>query len=415
MKPRNKREVKLQRYSRELRTPDVRQWAIKTFSKYFLFTRYTSNVCSKCNYKWKEEAKKGHIVCPNCKVKLINDKRFHKYGTLSYADHFAVLETYKGYQVVRIFYIETILMATRIPYYIISEIVQTWINEEGNKFSLSKYPLSTCQGTYALSSPLEFRASSHYISIKVSKIYPKIKVLPIIRRNGFRTSFYGVHPIRFIRSILIDPKAETLLKTKQRALFKYYMFNNSGVSTYWKSVKVAYKNNYVPDSYNDWFDYLSLLEEFRKDFNNPKYACPADLHKEHQRYVKRRVDIIKKERKANLIKMIKQNQKQYLKDKKKYLKKKIVKNDISIEVLQSIKQFFDLGENMNHCLFTNAYYKKKNSLILLAKKGDKELETIEVSIPNRFVIQSRGLDNLPTKDHQAIVKMVNDNINSLIK
>ena len=77
----------------------------------------------------------------------------------------------------------------------------------------------------------------------------------------------------------------------------------------------------------------------------------------------------------------------------------------------SIQEFADEGKAMHHCVFSNGYYKKTDSLILSAKDLDgHRVETIEVSISEGKVLQSHGVNNLFTKRHEYIVDLVTKNI-----
>mgnify|MGYP000296788918 FL=1 len=51
---------------------------------------------------------------------------------------------------------------------------------------------------------------------------------------------------------------------------------------------------------------------------------------------------------------------------------------------------------MHHCVFTNEYYLKADSLILSATIDGKRIETIEVSLKRMEVVQSRGVCNKNT-------------------
>ena len=66
----------------------------------------------------------------------------------------------------------------------------------------------------------------------------------------------------------------------------------------------------------------------------------------------------------------------------------------------------------HHCV--GGYYSKVDSLILSACIDGKRIETIEVSISQLKVIQSRGVCNKNTKHHDRIIKLVEQNI-SLIE
>ena len=69
--------------------------------------------------------------------------------------------------------------------------------------------------------------------------------------------------------------------------------------------------------------------------------------------------------------------------------------------------YIDEGAELHHCLFSNEYYLKENSLILSATIEGKRIETIEVSLDTLQVIQSRGVCN--QNSSYQIVSLVNAN------
>jgi hypothetical protein len=92
-------------------------------------------------------------------------------------------------------------------------------------------------------------------------------------------------------------------------------------------------------------------------------------------------------------------------------------DNITVRVLNSVGQFLEEGTVMQHCVFTNEYYddvRHPGSLILSARdKQGNRIETVEVDIDSWHVVQSRGYKNNTTAQHDAIVKLVNDNMNLL--
>ena len=68
---------------------------------------------------------------------------------------------------------------------------------------------------------------------------------------------------------------------------------------------------------------------------------------------------------------------------------------------------------MHHCVFTNEYYLKKQSLILSARIDGKRIETIEVLLETMKVIQYRGLQNKNTEYHDRIIDLVHRNIKQI--
>ena len=82
---------------------------------------------------------------------------------------------------------------------------------------------------------------------------------------------------------------------------------------------------------------------------------------------------------------------------------------ICVRVLESVEEHLQEGEHMHHCVFRNAYYLKKNSLILSATIDGKRIETIELALDTLEVVQSRGVQNKLTEYHDRIIDLVNKN------
>ena len=89
--------------------------------------------------------------------------------------------------------------------------------------------------------------------------------------------------------------------------------------------------------------------------------------------------------------------------------------NILVEPLRSVKEFFEEGEIMDHCVYSNEYYKKPESLILSAKVEGEKMETIELSLQSLKIIQARGRGNKPTKFHESIINLVESNLPQISK
>ena len=70
---------------------------------------------------------------------------------------------------------------------------------------------------------------------------------------------------------------------------------------------------------------------------------------------------------------------------------------------------------MHHCVWSNKYFLKENSLILSATIDGVRIETIEVSLKTFKVVQSRGVCNSNTEYHDRIVALVDSNMNLIRK
>lgn len=162
-----------------------------------------------------------------------------------------------------------------------------------------------------------------------------------------------------------------------------------------------------------WFDYLDLLKRYHKDLHNAYYVCPKDLHKSHDYYMeKKQMEDAKAERERNEKRMLelKKYEQEFIKQKSKFFDLSITDGKLVIVVLKSLEEFKQEGDIMHHCVFSNSYFKKKYSLILSARIGEKRIETIELSLSTLEVIQSRGICNKNTEYHDRIIGLVNKNI-----
>ena len=68
----------------------------------------------------------------------------------------------------------------------------------------------------------------------------------------------------------------------------------------------------------------------------------------------------------------------------------------------------------HHCVFSNSYHLKPDSLIMSASVNGKKTETVEVNLKTFTVVQSRGKFNKNTAYHDRIISLVNKNMH-LIK
>lgn len=81
---------------------------------------------------------------------------------------------------------------------------------------------------------------------------------------------------------------------------------------------------------------------------------------------------------------------------------------VFISVLPSVAAFAEEGSHMHHCVFANSYYKKEDALIMSARdKMGNRLETVEVSIKNLSIVQSRAVNNGISEAHDEIISLVN--------
>ena len=146
-----------------------------------------------------------------------------------------------------------------------------------------------------------------------------------------------------------------------------------------------------------------------KDVHSPKYLCAKDLKAEHDRIEaqicrqREKEEIERKWQKAI------EDEKRFKELKSKFFGIRFTDGTIQVHVLESVQEHLEEGVSMHHCVFSNAYYLKEDSLILSATIEGKRVETIEVSLKTLEVVQSRGVCNKNTEYHEQIVNLVNAN------
>ena len=90
--------------------------------------------------------------------------------------------------------------------------------------------------------------------------------------------------------------------------------------------------------------------------------------------------------------------------------------DIGISVLNSLEANREEGNKMKHCVFQCEYYAKTDSVILSAHDHlGNRIETVEFSLSQGKVVQSRGVCNSNTEYHDRIIRLLNDNAHRFLE
>ena len=371
--------------------------------------------CTECGHAWKS----GHTLadtlcgctCPNCGTALeVMDTRKRVFTDNEY---FSIVTTCKGYQVIRFFFVRSRQKVGQKAEYSICEVAQRWIAPNGKSETVARLrgmsPLY--YDLWMEDSPMEIRKNDQHRVYDIDPIctYPRQRIIPEIKRNGFNGNLHGILPYDFFKAILTDSKAETLLKAGQYPMLRYHVLYRINLSDYWQSVKICIRNGYFIHDASMWRDTIDLLRHFGKDTHNPKYVCPANLRAEHD----------KLEQKFNLQderRQLKERMREAARHEKKYRQMKglffgiaFTDGTLNVKVLESVAEFEEEGKAMHHCIWTNSYYLKENSLILSATIDGQRIETVEVDLRTLKVVQSRGVCNSNTEYHDRIIALVESN------
>lgn len=426
MQPRNELQRKVVALSGKL--PKIKmesvEWAYEHTLEKMVAQSRNRLFCLECGHKWKPEVQLEAailgVTCPECGRKL----KLQEPGHVIYGDgaYVSVLDTIGGMQVERVLLVKKQCKKLMKPVYWWHEVMQRWIDEKGNitVMTIRVNGFGHAYDSWVYGSHMEIRLGGSYSSdqrhnIGPFRVCPGGKFLPVLKRNGLKTSFYGILPHALMEMILRDSKAETLLKAKQISLLKYLAGNQRSdkVEKYWPSIRICLRNGYKVEDASLWMDYLGLLEEFGKDLRNPVYVCPENLKEAHDRYLKKKKQRNREKKLVELRDKIAKEQRTFAKKKGRYFGLMFTDGKIVVKPLESVEEFMIEGDELGHCVFASEYYKRQDSLILSARINDKPIETIEVSLENMTIAQARGEKNNPTKYHKQILSLVNDNMHRI--
>lgn len=426
MKPRTKLHRRVMSLSAKLPaiTEAQRVWAQEhCFTEYFAYRSAKSLECFECGHKWQEAedfiltALDG-CVCPECGKRL--KVRQSKAWSFRAVEYMCILSVRDGFQVVRLFCLNKFSRRGASAWYTMGEVVQHWIGSDGKYTTVARLTSQgySCSDRWNYSTPLEIRESSHrygrdWYGIRPTAVYPAKRIMPQLRRNGFKGDLHDTHPVDLFKALLTRPKAETLLKAGQYALLRSYLDNDYSVTHKWASVKMCLRNGYKVRDGSIWLDYVALLDYFGMDVHNAKYVCPKLLNKEHDRLVEKKRIAQERERLEFRKRRAQDAQELYAKEKSKFFGLKFTDGDLEVVSLDSVADFVKEGETLKHCVFGCGYHLKKESLILSAKVDGAITETIEVSLKTMGVVQCRGKFNKDSPHHDRILALVKDNMSQI--
>jgi hypothetical protein len=408
---------------------EVKEWARETcFENSAIIYGFEPDkcICTHCCAKFHvdDTVKRGStIVCPEC-GKVLKVKK-HKHRVRPEISYIMLLDVVDGLQVIR-----HIQVDNQDGSLYFSEVVQEWFDDDGKNVIIAR-PLSIVFYNlyFRTDKPMSVKRRKYNDTYFYEKyriggfLYPKMRVLPRLRRNGFRKSFHKMNASSFIEHLLSDSKFETLLKAKEYNLLQLRYSDKHKVTEYWKQICIAIRNHYKITDAKMWTDYLSMCQEIKLDIFNPKYVCPENLKEQHD-YVMKRLHKLEAKRRAEEKRLeLEQKVKNAVRENSKFQKRmkkffciEMKDSNLVIRPLMSVQEFLEEGEAMHHCVYDCGYYNQEDCLILTARDySGNRIETIEVNLKNLSVSQSRAVCNGESAYHREIIELVNKNMYKIKK
>lgn len=374
----------------------------------------------------------GVDICPNCgkEIKLEHARAKMKYEQV--CSYYAIITTYQGWQVIRTFEAWRINSKGKPTEYHVNEVFQLWIDEKGRETIVShKYTRGYNFLHWLYNSEFvvynhNHKCTGYYdmpdlFDINGFHIYPRASVLQTVKRNGWNSTMLklNVNHSDLIQELLTNRRIETIAKAHQYSILEYWMRHKYSISehydNYFNPVKIAIRNGYIVDDASIWYDMIESLRYLNLDTRNAHYVCPKELMRAHDYYMersnrKKAKEQIDKERDR----IIKCNT-SYVNRMGKFIGIIFGDDDLNIHVLRDVTEFFEEGIEMHHCVYTNRYYNRADTLIMSAVSNGKRIATIELNLKTMNIIQVRGKCNTVPPRDEEIRSMITKNLGLIRK
>lgn len=209
--------------------------------------------------------------------------------------------------------------------------------------------------------------------------------------------------------------AETLYKMGEPALAEQFISRSNNaylLQRYWGSFLVAHRHGLRNTDWNLWLDYVNDLNQLGKDIRSPKYLIPDDIAEAHARVIRKLTERREKMEWEDIQKKIEEYEPKYAIEKGMFFGISFTtKSGLTISVAKSVRDVYEEGKAMHHCVYTCGYYTHKNDLLLFARDSEgRRVETCRISLDTLSIAESRGLQNKATEYHDEIVEALNENM-----
>lgn len=432
MKPRNQFQKKILALTSSLKplTRGQRLYGQQHCNPFYFCRSRNRLFCLECGFKWKGVSPLAQsllgVTCPHCQRKL--QKLEHYRAKVRVMEYYGLLDRAEDMQVVRIFAVYKYMTKLKEPTYDFLEVIQHWISPDGRMESMMRtvQPFTNYLDAWCRESSIDFRIDTYNhqqrCKIDPSAVYYKHNLTPVVERNGFTGKFHGIAPQFLLSMILRDHRCELLLKAGMYNVLSYVVGHLDKLDNLWVSLRICMRHRYVIEDVTLWADMIRNLRLIGLDLHSPHYVCPADLLKAHDRWMRyvqaNEWKLLKGEREQEEIRLRKKFdalQGEYDMHIERFRGLEFSDGELVIRPMDKIEQFYHIGKWMHHCIYTNAYYAEKQSLMLLASVGDTPMEAMQVDIGSLKVTQSRGRFNQPTSYHDRIVELARKNMNMISK
>lgn len=405
-----------------------KNWAHDSLLEHLVFTSGKRYWCSTCGHEFSlvcedagEALASGKCVCPECgqeSMLIQSRKKTHWDGR-----YFQIVTTFRGWQLIRYFFIEHRCHAGEQMWWNYREVFQKWCKPGQQTVTighrLTAFPYRSRCPFSMWSNMMTVKHSDWYGEWMELSVYPRTMILPFYKKIGVRKNETRIPASVLLSKVFSNPYTEFLYKQGDIETLQEALSEMDGVTYWYPSIKIALRHRYDFGNIRNYLDYLQSLRRLGRDTRNPKYICPpdmkaaeADVSRElsirYEKARRERQKIYEEERRheeERRVLRLEKAKESFAKRIAKFASLDLTDGEIEIKPLMSIQDFIDEGNAMHHCVFTNEYYAEPNSLILSARKDGERVETIEVDLTNFSIAQCYGKYNQLTDKHAQIIAL----------
>ena len=418
-------------------TPAQKVWFESKSLPHRIYYKSAHNCwCTHCGHKFSVGEVGESCTCPNCGATYKTEKSSK--NTFQEFAYSVILATRGDWQVVRYFITEAHVQRegympksryaiTYAPSFYTTEVMQKWFNPTTSQsvnfrlylrsfpnYKKIPYDLDSCFRIVRHERPEGYYGLDYDSEWMLKKAYPIGKILPYYKKYGLTMKNAGdVWLDLFMEKIAGNNFAETLVKKGHIELAMKALERPSDFEPWQRQVMLALRHGFdfrKVHYFRDYFDYLRQLQYLGYDLHSPKYLCPVDFYTEHARLgelerEKRKVDSRKE--------AMKKYGKEYAQRMEKFKDLCIIGYGMEIRPLMTIQSVYEEGKYMHHCVFECGYYQQPETLLLSATLNGERCETIELNMTSWKIMQSRGLQNKSTPQHDNIIKLMQSNMGQI--
>lgn len=431
MRPKTKLQKEVWEFHKRLPYVDDQNDFVISKHEFYYTTHYKNLICLECNHTWKPAMQfwaeeMAGVKCPCCDKKL--KKIEIRNGCFVRIITYSVVQVVDRFQVVRYFSCWKNMYKNKAPRYHFRELFEEWKDYDKNKKVIVGRNISWTGDGFS-SSDYEVRyinqkywKQNEYESFASDFNCPGSEFLPRFSKYGLGDDFHNCDWRFLISRLEMYSEIETLLKAKNKELLFHAVHKDLNFQRFWPQIKIVLRHKYKIKDAGIWYDYLALLQYFKKDIYNPVFVLPKNLHKAHNELMakKAKIDAIERARKEELRQQeerARAEKEAVLKDIKEEVFKDFKFRSGKIVVVALVKEndVLEEGKKLKHCVHSSEYHKKAGILLMSARLEGKRLETIEISLSSYSIIQCRGKDNKPTPYHDEIIAIVRRNMSKISK